>query len=207
MLRSVRWTSFQPNFFITFRPGVLDDAPKTYLASLPRADAHRREQWQASLFEGFSNISSIDVTRLMETLLEGFSQISMALRLMALLAGMAGMAAVFSVLRLRVGERRGELHLLKLLGAAPRSLTRALSLEAAVLGGAAGTLGVLLSLVVGAVLSMTVFESPPALPSLRLMVAVPLAFAIGGGLLGRLSTRDVLATRPQEWLRSIQDGG
>jgi len=204
-LRRVRWTSFQPNFFITFRPGALDDAPKTYLASLPRADENRRERWQSSLFSRFSNISSIDVTRLMETLLQGFSQISAALRLMALLAGMAGMAAVFSVLRLRAGERRAELQLLKLLGAPPAALTRALTLEAAVLAGAAGTFGVVLSLVVGAALSVTVFESPPAVPPLRLLFGVPLVFTVLGGWLGRLSARDILATRPQEWLRSIQE--
>lgn len=29
--RTVRWTSFNPNFFIQFQPGVLETAPKTYL--------------------------------------------------------------------------------------------------------------------------------------------------------------------------------
>ena len=33
-LRQIRWTSFQPNFFIQFQPGVLEDAPKTWLAGI-----------------------------------------------------------------------------------------------------------------------------------------------------------------------------
>ncbi|MGD9731586.1 MAG: ABC transporter permease, partial [Desulfamplus sp.] len=35
-LRKVKWNSFQPNFFILFQKGVLDDAPKTFLASIPQ---------------------------------------------------------------------------------------------------------------------------------------------------------------------------
>ena len=118
-LRRVQWTSFQPNFFITFIPGALSDAPKTFLASLPKTTQAERERWQASLFDRFPNISSIDVTRLMETLLEGFSQISAALRIMAILTGASGLAAVFSVLRLRARERQAELQLLKILGPHP----------------------------------------------------------------------------------------
>ena len=29
-LRKVKWNTFQPNFFILFQPGVVDDAPKTF---------------------------------------------------------------------------------------------------------------------------------------------------------------------------------
>mgnify|MGYP006982487196 FL=1 len=33
-LRRVQWNSFQPNFFILFQPGVLEDAPGTFLGSI-----------------------------------------------------------------------------------------------------------------------------------------------------------------------------
>ena len=32
--RKVRWSSFQPNFFILFQPGLLEEAPRTHLASI-----------------------------------------------------------------------------------------------------------------------------------------------------------------------------
>ncbi len=205
-LRRVLWTSFQPNFFITFKPGALDDAPKSYLASLPGADGAQREKWQAGIFQRFPNVSSIDVTRLMETLLEGFAQISAALRIMAILAGASGMAAVFSVLRLRARERQSELQLLKILGASPRSLVRAVALEAATLSAAAATFGVMLSLLVGAALSIWIFDSPPAVPPITLILLIPTVFGVAGGWLGMLAARDVLLSKPQEWLRSIQEG-
>ena len=37
-LRRVKWNSFQPNFFILFQSGVLDEAPATYLASIGGLD-------------------------------------------------------------------------------------------------------------------------------------------------------------------------
>jgi putative ABC transport system permease protein len=205
-LRRVQWTSFQPNFFITFKAGALSDAPKSYLASLPRAEVAKREEWQAGIFQRFPNVSSIDVTRLMETLLEGFTQISAALRIMAILAGVSGMAAVFSVLRLRARERQSELQLLKILGASPRSLIRAVSLEAGLLSAGAAGFGVVLSLLVGAALSIWIFDSPPAVPPLLLIVSIPTLFGGFGAWLGWLAARDVLQSKPQEWLRSIQEG-
>ena len=140
-LRRVQWTSFQPNFFITFKPGALNDAPKTFLASLPLATTAERERWQAQLFSKFPNVSTIDVTKLMESLLEGFSQISAALRIMAIITGISGLAAVFSVLRLRARGRRSELELLKMMGASPKELSRAIALETAWLSLAASLCG------------------------------------------------------------------
>ena len=32
-VRKVKWDSFQPNFFIVFAPGVLDETAGTYLTS------------------------------------------------------------------------------------------------------------------------------------------------------------------------------
>ena len=61
-LREVRWNSFQPNFFVSFARGVLEQAPQTMLASLPPLAEAKRERLQASIVSRFPNISVIDVT-------------------------------------------------------------------------------------------------------------------------------------------------
>ncbi|MBU6376275.1 MAG: FtsX-like permease family protein [Bdellovibrionales bacterium] len=204
-LRQVQWTSFQPNFFITFGSGGLNDAPKTFLASLPLASAEVRERWQADLFDRFPNISSIDVTRLMESLLDGFSQISTALRAMALLTGLSGFAAVFSVLRLRARGRRSELELLKIMGADPKQLSRAITVETAALAFAASICGLILSAGVSAMLSVTLFEAPIVYPPLSWLMGLPASFAVFGGLLGRIACRDLISSQPQEWLAQVSE--
>ena len=42
-IRRVRWTSFQPNFFVQMQPGVLDQAPKTFIATLNDLDAEKKK--------------------------------------------------------------------------------------------------------------------------------------------------------------------
>ena len=44
-LRKVRWNSFQPNFFMLVQTGVLDEAPKTYLASVSRVEKEKKRHW------------------------------------------------------------------------------------------------------------------------------------------------------------------
>lgn len=202
-LRQVQWTSFQPNFFIVFEPRALRDAPKTYLASLPSMDSQKREKVQRSLFESFSNVSTVDVTRLMETLLEGFSQISQALGLMAVLSTLAGGFAILSIARLRTEERLGELQLLKLLGQKKESLLRSVSSEFAVLSGAAALTGLILATTLAGALSRWIFDSPVLLPSAPLAIGLVAGFIWIGGLLGWVASRRAVNEPPQTWLKTL----
>jgi putative ABC transport system permease protein len=202
-LRQVQWTSFQPNFFIVFEPRALVDAPKTYLASLPAMPVESRESVQRSLFENFANISSIDVTQLMKTLLEGFSQISQALALMAALSSLAGASAILSVARLRARERMGELQLLKLLGMHPRALLRSVTGELAMLAAASSLAGLTLATALAGILSRTLFDSPVEFPSLRLALGVTGGFTVVGALLGLWGSRRAVSAPPQDWLRVL----
>jgi putative ABC transport system permease protein len=85
-LREVRWNSFQPNFFVVFQPGVLEDAPAVYLASVPQLSGEQRDALQASIQVAFPNVSSIDVTRAVQRLLGLIDQLQWAL------AGSAGLS-------------------------------------------------------------------------------------------------------------------
>src|SRR5699024_7489384 len=61
--RRVAWNSFQPNFFIAFQPGVLEPAPKTFLAAISQVDTADRIPVQNSIVTALPNISIIDVTQ------------------------------------------------------------------------------------------------------------------------------------------------
>jgi putative ABC transport system permease protein len=202
-IRSVQWTSFQPNFFIVFEPRALLDAPKTYLAALPSMGVESRERLQSSLFDRFANISTIDVTRLMETLLEGFGQISQALALMAILSILSGAMAIFSVAGLRARERLPEMQLLKLLGMDRRALQASMTGELAVLAGAASVTGLVLATLLAGFMSRWVFESPVLPPSPLLCVIVVGGFWAAGGILGALASRRVVAQAPETWLKGL----
>ncbi|MBT6325047.1 MAG: hypothetical protein HOJ35_03700, partial [Bdellovibrionales bacterium] len=54
-IRKVRWTSFRPNFFISFSHGVLEDAPQTFLGTIEKVDSIIKTDLQTSIVEVFPN--------------------------------------------------------------------------------------------------------------------------------------------------------
>ena len=158
-LRRVKWNSFQPNFFILFQTGVLEDAPATFLASLGGLDKTRRLQLQNQIVKEFPNVSVIDVTRMVKRVLKISDQMVLALRLMAYLSILAGLVVVFSIARHEVEGRLWELNLLKVLGARFQDIQKMIQIEFAIMGIFAGFFGVAVSLAISYGLAWWFFEN------------------------------------------------
>jgi putative ABC transport system permease protein len=194
-LREVHWQSFEPNFFVLFQGGVLEDAPQTFLASVPQLPAEQREALQASLAEAFPNVSSVDVTRTVERLLALAERLEWALTGTAALSLCVGLAVVFAIARDQARARRLETNLLKVLGADFRRVRAALDLEYGALGLAAALAGSALCALASALLARLVLEvpwTPAPVPLLAGALFVPLA-CVGAA---RLAARRVLRERP-----------
>ncbi|MDP6216994.1 MAG: FtsX-like permease family protein, partial [SAR324 cluster bacterium] len=157
-LRRVQWNSFQPNFFIIFQPGVLEDAPSTFLGSIGGLDASGKLKIQNRIVSDYPNVSVIDVSRMVERALKISDQMVLALRLMAYLSILAGLVVVFSIARHEVDGRLWELNMLKVLGAKFSDIQKMIQIEFAVLGIFAGLFGVVLSLVMSYGISWWFFE-------------------------------------------------
>ena len=200
-LREVRWNSFQPNFFVVFQPGVLEEAPAIYLASIPQLPADQRDALQASLATAFPNISSIDVTRAVERLLGLVDQLHWALAGSAALSLAVGWLLVTALARDAARERRWEINLLKVLGAPLRDIRRCLDIEFALLGGFAALGGTAASVAAAAVLARFVIEVPwsPALAPLGLTLFGIPALCVA---CARIAARSVLRERPLALLQA-----
>ena len=157
-LRKVRWNSFQPNFFILFQPGVLDEAPKTFLAGISNVNASRKLALQNGIVQNFPNISVIDVSRLVTRILGITDQVSWAIRVMAYLSILAGLVVLFSIARYEVQHRFWEINLLKVLGARFQDVRAIVQIEFGILGLFAAIFGVILSNGMSFVISFIIFE-------------------------------------------------
>jgi putative ABC transport system permease protein len=194
-LREVRWQTFEPNFFVAFQPGVLEDAPQTFLASVPALPDAEREALQASLAEAFPNVSSVDVTRTVARLLGLADRLEWALAGTAALSLLVGLASVHAIARDQARARRYEINLQKILGADFRRIRAALDWEYALLGLCAAVAGSLLCALASAVLARLVLEVPwrPSIAPLAASAAgVPLLCVAAA----RLAARRVLRERP-----------
>jgi putative ABC transport system permease protein len=116
-LRQVRWTSFQPNFFILFPIGVLEAAPQIFLTSLSKGDPESLKKFQREVSGEFKNVSIIDVTRSIESSLKYIDQMALGLQFMAWLAVLVGLFVFIVLLNTQIKERLQEMNLLQILGA------------------------------------------------------------------------------------------
>lgn len=120
--RQVRWTSFQPNFFILFPTGVLEEAPQIFLTSISKADPQQLKEFQRQVSNDYKNVSIIDVTRTIESSLKYIDQMSLGLQFMAWLAVMVGLFVFIVLLNTQIKERLLEMNLLQILGTQPPSI-------------------------------------------------------------------------------------
>ena len=144
-LRKVRWNSFQPNFFLLFQNGVLNDAPKTYLAAVSQVPPDQRQPLKNQIVEKFPNVSVIDVTQLANMLLSVSNKLSLSVRFMAWLAIVAGLISIFSIARHEAWNNRNQINLLKVLGAEYPAIRAITLLEFGCIGCFAALSAILLS--------------------------------------------------------------
>lgn len=157
-IREVKWNSFQPNFFIQFQPGVLEDAPKTYLATLLPLGDDSKINLQTELANRFSNVSAIDVSKLIHKILALISQMSLALTIMAWLSLIAGLMVIYSIAAHQAHSRRWDHNLLKVLGAPQSLIVKETLWEFGLLAGGATAIGCILGTAMTGVFATRVFS-------------------------------------------------
>ncbi len=158
-LRKVKWQSAQPNFYVIFQPGVLEEAPSTSLATIYKVKDEDKVSLQNDLIKKFPNISSVDVSKTVDKILDITGQISWAIQVMAFSAVLVGIIVVYSIARYNSQNRMQEINLLKVLGADFNDIRKMVLLEFGMFGFTASLVGSSLSLAASWILSLIVFES------------------------------------------------
>ncbi len=194
-LRSVKWTSFHPNFFVVMQPGVLDDAPKTFLAAIGGLDFAAKTRLQTEMVREFPNMSLIDVTKTIERIGALSSQMSLALQFMAQLSLVAGMFVLFSICQQQAVARKWEITLVKVLGMAPRKVLGSFLIEISLIVGIAIFVGSLMAVVMATIISYFVFDNW-LMPDWQILVSMNFAIAVVGVLLAWIGAARILAIKP-----------
>jgi putative ABC transport system permease protein len=157
-LRKVKWTSFVPNFFIVFQPGVIEEAPKTYLTAIKQVQELEQYRIQDLLVEKFHNISILNVTELIGKILTTFGMMGIAIKMMALLCLLVGMVVIFAITQHQVQKEAVELTIQKVLGLRWKQQLIIINKSFAVTVILATVLGTLFSILLGNLLSIMFFD-------------------------------------------------
>lgn len=170
-LREVDWRRVQPNFFVLFPRGPLDDAPAFHVLVTRVESPEASARLQRAAVQRFPNVSAIDLTLVLRTVDQVLGRIAFVIRFMALFTVATGLLVLVAAVLSGRYQRIRESILLRVLGASRRQVLRVLLVEYAALGLLAALTGVVLSLVSSAALAIFVFRVPFAPPVLPLLVA------------------------------------
>ena len=198
-LRKLEWDSMRVNFFVLMPPGVIDDAPASYITSF-HLPADKAELGR-DLVARFPNVTLIDVDMVLKQIQAVMEQVSSAVLFIFVFTLLAGGVVLYSALMTAFDERRYELSVMRALGAQRRQLRQSLLTELLVVGAIAGLIAAFGASALGQLLARQIFQM-----ELPLNLWLPLQAAIiGAGLavsVGWLAIRQLLRAPPLLALRA-----
>ncbi len=199
-VRAVEWRRLEPNFFVVFPEGVLEGAPKFYVAAVRATDAAHSARIQRAVVTALPSVTAIDLALVMETVDSIFSKVAFVVQFMALFTVVTGVIVLAGAVMTGRFQRIRETVLLRTLGATRRQLTQIMLVEYAVLGVLAAITGGLLAVAANALLAKFIFRITPSVPPVELTLAV--LAAVGVTLVtGFMANRGITDHPPLEVLR------
>jgi putative ABC transport system permease protein len=199
-LRKVDWSRFNLNFFMIFPPGALEGAPGFHVFTTRTPDAAASGNLQQALAAEFANVSSIDLTQILETVRGILSKISLVVTLLGSFTLIAALPILTGTLLNGRDVRLRESVLLRTLGASAKQVRTILTIEYATLGFLSALTGTLLAVAASSALAIFVFETSPY-PDAALLVATFVSTIVLSILGGLALSRGVSNHPPLEILR------
>ncbi len=196
-IRRVEWQDYRAGgFMFVFRPGVLDDAPHTYISAVtgpPDADA--RARMQAQIVAQFPNVSVIDLREILTTIRGIVDNVTLGVTIVGSLVLFSGALILIGAVSMTKFRRVYEAAILKTLGASSGLIATMLLLEYGVLGAIAGTVGALGAIGLSWAIARYALETPwTAAPMLTVIGIVATAAFVA--TIGVLASLDVLRHKP-----------
>ena len=192
-LREVKWDNMQPNFYLIASPGLLDDAPRSYITGIYMA-AHRN-QLIHQINQAHPSVTAIDLDMLLARVKTLSEQGGNAVSAVFVFTLLTALLVLFGVLQGQRSAREQEIALLKTLGAGRRFVRNTIILEFALLGALAGLIGASMALLSGWILAEYVFEFSYNIAWQWLMVSIAGAVIIIATV-GYGSVRHLLGVLP-----------
>ena len=137
-VRKVKWDSFQPNFFIIFAPGVLEDTAGSYLTSAYFNAANSRPL--AQLAHMFPSVSIFNIDDLLAQVRSVLDKAVLAVQSVFIFTLFAGLTVMLAAVQSSRDERRYESAMLRTLGASRGTVLQGILAEFITLGLLAGIL-------------------------------------------------------------------
>lgn len=202
-VRKVNWSdSRNGGFMFVFRPGALESAPHTYIATLKGpAETAARARFQRDLVARFPNVSVIDGREIMRTVTAVMESVSIAISTVGAITLLSGVLILVGSVAMTKFQRLYESAILKTLGAASPTLMTMLVLEYSTLGAIAGVIGSTGGIILSWVITERLLEVSWR-PAFAENIAGIALTAVAVAAVGVFSSLDVIRRKPMSILRA-----
>jgi len=154
-IRTVVWSSFTPNFYLIYNPGVLNNFPVTYMSSFYLSST--QEQLLLTIVSQFPEVNLINISAMIDQAKTVLSLLSLVISFIWLftliIAILMLLAVVISSLKMRTYQN----NLMRIIGASRKQLLTIFMFEFCILGFIAGSIGSTIAIVVAKQLSWQYF--------------------------------------------------
>jgi putative ABC transport system permease protein len=197
--RNVEWDTFQPNFFMVFSPGVLQDYPATYITSLYVEKSSAKIM--IDLMRSFPSVTAIDLDAVLGQVRDVMDKAALAVQAVFLFTLLAGLTVLWAAVQSTRDERQYESAMLRTLGASRKRVLAGVAAEFLAIGLLAGLLATSGATLAGYFLATRLYELDYHF-NLLLTLSGPVAGMLFVGASGLLATRHVISTAPVNVLRA-----
>ena len=202
-VRTVDWDdSRSGGFMFLFRPGVLDQAPHSFIAFLRGpAETTARARLQRDLVADFPNVSVIDGLEVIATVRRILDYVTLAISLVGGIALLSGVLILVGSVAMTRFQRLYETAIFKTLGATSRTIVLMLVVEYGTLGALAGLIGSVGALGLTWGLTRFLLEITWR-PALLVNIVGLVLTTLVVGVVGVMASLDVLRKKPLSTLRA-----
>ena len=197
-IRDVDWNSFKVNFFAVTPPGLLEQIPSNWVASM-HLDKQQAKVL-AAMVRQFPNITVIDIDVIIDRIRTLMARVSSAVEYLLGFTLVIGIIIMLTALKTTEDERRHEAALLHTLGARRSWILKGNLAEFALMGMIAGGIAGLAATLTGHFLAKEVFKFDYTMTPLPVIIGLVAGTAFIS-LIGLLASNKVLSQPPIDTFR------
>lgn len=201
-IRSVKWGTFTPNFYVIYSPGILEAIPHTYMVSFHLSK--NQQQLLRELIKQFPSVNILSVTEIFDQANVILNMLSLVVAFIWMFTLIIGVILLMAVIVSGIKMRNYQNNLMRILGASKSKIQSILALEYLILGAFAGLVGSSVAIFAAKVVSQIYFQSTYTANWWTILAGI-----VSGALImlisGIIGTNKALGVTPVQYIRELNN--